>query len=83
MILLHFGEIGMFASDPTLNNVTAPMTLSVRPAVHSGERRGFEPKVARSWPSNKPSIHLRECEDEPALEYGCVDWFIYENQQPQ
>ena len=33
--------------------------------------------------SKEQAITLRRCDDEPALEYGCVDWFLYDKQRSQ
>lgn len=35
------------------------------------------------WPTKKQAINLHRCDDEPALEYGCVDWFLYDKQRSQ
>lgn len=76
----------MFASDQASSNASVPMTLTIRrggPSVSSEHPR--TPKHASatltpSWHSHKQPIGLRPCADEPALGYGCVDWFLYDKQ---
>ena len=81
----------MFANDRT-SNASLPITFSV---VGSGGPvqqvlPGHPPapgpessNVRRFWAPKEQSISLRQCDDEPALEYGCVDWFLYDKQRPQ
>jgi hypothetical protein len=76
----------MFANDRT-SNATLPITFSV---VGSGTPvqqvlPGHPPTpgsegatVRRFWATKE-----RRCDDEPALEYGCVDWFLYDKQRSQ
>lgn len=79
----------MFASDRTSS--TAPAGLRIFDSAAPGQTAvpeqspGPRPGEVRAplWPSKKQLIHLRRCDDEPALEYGCVDWFLYDKQRSQ
>jgi hypothetical protein len=87
---LEFWGYTMFANDRP--STSPPMTFSVvgssapmqqllpgHPPVSAPEGAG----VTQIWATNKRSINLRRCDDEPALEYGCVDWFLYDKERPQ
>lgn len=70
----------MFASDRT-SNAAIPSTLNVIGSAAAVPRA--LPARQDPTPTLKQTISLRRCDDEPALEYGCVDWFLYEGQRPQ
>jgi hypothetical protein len=80
----------MFASNVISNAATAPITMSVIdsavvPCVPEHQQVAASENVGASqlWLSKEPAITLRRCGDGPALEYGCVDWFLYDKQRPQ
>jgi len=65
------------------------MTLSVvgtREYTLPGHQAAQPPEGATTrqlWAAEGQPLNLRRCDDEPALEYGCVDWFLYDKQRPQ
>jgi hypothetical protein len=81
----------MFASNRVVSSANSPMTLSVvgSPVQHTlpGHKPAQPPEGATTtrklWVAEGQPLNLRRCDDEPALEYGCVDWFLYDKQRPQ
>jgi hypothetical protein len=80
----------MFASNRVSRTATKPITLSVigtagePPVAERAQTVVSEDATAsQSWLANEQAISLRRRDDEPALEYGCVDWFIYDEQRSQ
>jgi len=81
----------MFASDRASSTANPPMSFSVvgpTPVQHS--LPGHQPApasegaiAAQLWAAKTQPLKPRRCDDEPALEYGCVDWFLYDKQRSQ
>jgi len=71
----------MFASDrASSKNSPIPLTVG-SPAQRQGP--GSQDSAVQLLAIKTQPITLRRCDDEPALEYGCVDWFLYDKQRPQ
>lgn len=78
----------MFASDRTSGTGPARIFDPASPAQsaspkHPPSARAEGGATGELWPTQKQSISLHRCDDEPALEYGCVDWFLYDKQRSQ
>lgn len=59
---------------------------AVRSEAHSSALTIAIAPLGKSWlpcPPRKASIALPHYNDERELESGCVDWFLYEDQQAQ
>jgi len=69
----------MFASDIKDDNEgTSAVKLSA-----AGRARVAVPTGTIGCQPRKPSIALPHCDDERELEYGCVDWFLYDKQRAE
>jgi len=77
----------MFANDRASSTATRAVTLNIVGSGTSAHyaladyQRGQRAEAGSAGelrPTRKQSINLRPGNDEPALEYGCVDWFLYE-----
>jgi hypothetical protein len=77
----------MFASERASTANPPFSVVSARPVQHT--LPGHQPHVSEGaattlfWAPKEQPINLRRCDDEPALEYGCVDWFLYDKQRSQ
>jgi hypothetical protein len=77
----------MFASDIKSDSSTPKIAFS-DVAQERGTRvaRAAKPPIGTIWlpcQPRKPSIPLPHCNDERELEYGCVDWFLYDKQRSE
>jgi len=77
----------MIANDRASSTAKTPITLNVigprAKQLPEQQHAADSLSASRLRLADKQPVHLRRCGDEPALEYGCVDWFLYDKQRSQ